>query len=104
MALGAILHSTFFLLHSHRGGLRVALGWLWGRNPLAINRLWGGFKMALGGFAGPSTFCILPSTFALLPFLHSSFCILPSTFTLGDLVAAGQPLHNARVLCHQGPQ
>ena len=60
--------------------------------------------MALGGFAGPSTFCILPSTFALLPFLHSSFCILPSTFTLGDLVAAGQPLHNARVLCHQGPQ
>jgi hypothetical protein len=25
----------------------VALRWLWGRNPLAINTLWGGFDVAL---------------------------------------------------------
>ena len=28
----------------------MALGWLWGRNPLAINTLSGGFDVALGGF------------------------------------------------------
>jgi hypothetical protein len=28
----------------------VALGWLWGAYQLAINRLWGGFDVALGGF------------------------------------------------------
>jgi hypothetical protein len=27
----------------------VVLGWLWGRNPLAIRRLCGGFAVALGG-------------------------------------------------------
>jgi hypothetical protein len=32
--------------------MRVALGWLWGRNRLAINRLWGGFDVALGGLPG----------------------------------------------------
>jgi hypothetical protein len=31
----------------------VALRWLWGRNALAINTLWGGFDVALGGFAQP---------------------------------------------------
>jgi hypothetical protein len=55
----------------------VALGWLWGRNPLAINTLWGGFDVALGGFTRGH---------------------------VGDLPAPGQPLHNGRVLCHEGPQ
>ena len=32
------------------GGLGVALGWLWGSYQLAINRPWGGFDVALGGF------------------------------------------------------
>ena len=27
----------------------MALGWLWGRNPLAINTLWGGLGVALAG-------------------------------------------------------
>ena len=27
----------------HEGGFGVARRWLWGPNPLAINRLWGGF-------------------------------------------------------------
>src|ERR1035437_1812649 len=49
-------------LGSHRGSFRVALGWLWGRNRLPINTLWGGFGLALGGFVRP--FFIL----------HSSFC------------------------------
>ena len=43
----------------------VALGWLWGRNRLAISRLWSGFKVALGGFARP--LCILPSSFCIFP-------------------------------------
>jgi len=43
----------------------VALGSHWDRNPLAINKLWGGFEVALGGFA-PS-FCILHSAFYLRP-------------------------------------
>jgi hypothetical protein len=33
-------------------GFGVALGWLWGAYQLAINRLCGGFDVALGGFAG----------------------------------------------------
>jgi hypothetical protein len=44
----------------------VALGWLWGRNQLAINTLWGGFDVALmwlwGGFRGSEGRC---SAFAL---------------------------------------
>jgi hypothetical protein len=31
----------------------VALGWLWGAYQLPINRLCGGFEVALGGFARP---------------------------------------------------
>jgi hypothetical protein len=44
---------------------------------LAINTLWGGFEVALGGFAGPSAFGIL--SFAR-PFwvLHSEAFAAPS--------------------------
>jgi hypothetical protein len=42
----------------------VALGWLWGAYPLAINTLWGGFDVALGGFAASFAFCIFHSAFA----------------------------------------
>jgi hypothetical protein len=35
--------------------LHMALGWLWGAYPLAINTLWSGFDVALGGFGwGPT--------------------------------------------------
>jgi hypothetical protein len=39
-------------LRSHEGGLRVACGWLVGRNPLPTRWLVGGFKVALCGFNG----------------------------------------------------
>ena len=58
-----ILHSSF-CLRSH-----VALGWLWGRNPLAINTLCGGFDVALGG---------LRRYFCFPAILHSTFFILHS--------------------------
>jgi hypothetical protein len=40
----------------------VALRWLWGAYPLAINTLWGGFDVALGGDFN-SSFIIHPSSF-----------------------------------------
>jgi hypothetical protein len=55
-------------LRSHWGGFGVALRWLSGRNPLAINRLWGGFDMALGGFARA--------------LLHSAFHLRSQVFTI----------------------
>ena len=59
---------------------QVALGWLWGRNRLAINRLWGGVDVALGGFARP--FRTPHSAFAprwlCVAILHSAFFLLPS--------------------------
>ncbi len=83
--------------------------WLWGRNQLAINTLWRGFEVALGGFARPffilhSAFCIHPAV-ALgwraamrdfhawpgttgLRILHSSLDILPSSS--GGRFAASQ--------------
>ena len=36
------------------GGFRQALGWLWGAYAVPINRPWGGFGVALGGFVQPS--------------------------------------------------
>jgi hypothetical protein len=33
--------------------MQVASRWLYGAYPLAINTLWGGFVVALGGFALP---------------------------------------------------
>src|ERR1039458_3207699 len=76
-------------LGSHSGGFEVAFRWLSGRNPLAINTLWGGFAVALaglrrhpplfllstfcsrlslrGGFTRPFCLCLLPSAFCLPP-------------------------------------
>ena len=78
-----ILHSVFFIhlevallalcgslvgaLGSHCRRIVDALGWLYRRNPLAINRPWGGPGVALAvlaGFAPP--FCILHSAFILI--------------------------------------
>jgi hypothetical protein len=39
-------------LGSHWGGFGVALEWLWGAYRLAINRLWGGFDDALRWLEG----------------------------------------------------
>ena len=62
----------------------MALGWLWGRNPLAINTLWGGSKVALRGFASISAFyfLLLPDRgFGVALRSHRCpFCIQPSTF------------------------
>jgi hypothetical protein len=41
----------------------VALGWLWVPNRLPISRLWGGFGMALWGFAASKAFKVQGSGF-----------------------------------------
>src|ERR1039457_1505233 len=44
------------------GGFGVALGWLWGRNAVPINRLWCGLGVALGWLCTPEympSICLL---------------------------------------------
>jgi hypothetical protein len=51
------------------------LGWLWGAYQLAINRLCGGFEVALGGLRGLPPLFLL-STFCFLFWLGGGFARL----------------------------
>jgi hypothetical protein len=69
LVLRPILHSSFCLLHSPRGGFVGALWALWGGYGVAISCLSKGLAVDLMSHEmaslGLSSFCLLPSAFAL---------------------------------------